>query len=217
MIAWGCKNAMPDFSDLDVSHNSIDVSTFTHFCLAFRDNPAVSFLMLSHHSPYAAKKKPFMLSRPLNDSTAKIVAAIPSKFECKWPSFCGKTLKIPVVSDDAVVPDASPMQVDDAPTEAADMSDKASLDVALPEAQPLKYPDHLAGLTRNERRKHLLPWPQKCTSCGFVWGAGSTTISRCETYRSMCKLHNRPCAERFKTMSVPGETGVVLEGEFTSS
>ena len=47
MIAWGCKNARPDFYDLDVSHNAMNLSTFIHFCAAFRDNQAISFCCVS--------------------------------------------------------------------------------------------------------------------------------------------------------------------------
>ena len=198
MIAWGCKNARPDFSDLDVSHNAMTLSTFTHFCAAFRDNEAISLLRISQHSPYA-KRKPLLLSRPLSGPTTQIIDAIPSDFESHqshWPSFSGFTLKIPVM------PEASPMQVDDAPVELARETVATLKVVSKREARSSKYPDDLAGLSRNERRKHLLPWPQKCAACGFVWAAGSVSISKCETYRSMCKLHNRPCAERSISLSV---------------
>ena len=169
-------------------------STFTHFCAAFRDNEAISLLRISQHWFYA-KRKPLLLSRPLSGPTTQLINAIPSDFESNqshWPSFCGFTLKIPVM------PEASPMQVDDGPVEIAQTSETvaASEVVSKREARSSKYPDDLADLSRNERRKHLLPWPQKCAACGFVWAAGSVSISKCETYRSMCKLHNRPCAER---------------------
>lgn len=183
----------PDFSDLDVSQNAMTLPTFTHFCAAFRDNDAISLLRISQHSPYA-KRKPLLLSRPLSGPTTQIINAIPSDFESKshWPSFCGFTLKIPVM----------PMQVEDAPFEIARETVATPEVVSKREARSSKYPDDLAGLSRNERRKHLLPWPQKCAACGFVWAAGSVSISKCETYRSMCKLHNRPCAERSISLSV---------------
>ena len=51
-------------------------------------------------------------------------------------------------------------------------------------------------LDRNARRKLPLPADVKCRSCGFVWKKNSITISQSETYRSQCKLHNRPCVSR---------------------
>ena len=49
---------------------------------------------------------------------------------------------------------------------------------------------------RNARRKLPLPSDVKCGHCGYLWKRGSITISQCESYRSQCKLHARPCGSR---------------------
>ena len=57
-----------------------------------------------------------------------------------------------------------------------------------PLAQPVR--------DRNARRKLPLPSDVKCGHCGYLWKRGSITISQCESYRSQCKLHARPCGSR---------------------
>ena len=49
---------------------------------------------------------------------------------------------------------------------------------------------------RNERRKLPLPHDTACKACGFVWAKGSVSISRCEAFRSQCKVHKRLCSTR---------------------
>lgn len=53
-------------------------------------------------------------------------------------------------------------------------------------------------LSRNERRRLPLVDDVTCSSCGATWLAGSITLSQCETFRSLCKLHGKTCTNRWQ-------------------
>ena len=67
-----------------------------HLCTAFRDNPAITFLLCD---VCRQKTKLQLLSRPLNRTAIRLIDVMPDEFEYEWPSFCGRMLKIPIAPD----------------------------------------------------------------------------------------------------------------------
>ena len=94
----------------------------------------------------------------------------------------------PLAADSAPLAADSPPLAADSPPLAADLAALAPLVV---HSSALALPKD-----RNARRKLPLPHDTTCHACGHVWRKDTVTISQCETFRSQCKVHNRPCATR---------------------
>ena len=113
-----------------------------------------------------------------------------------WPTTSALKLRIQVPPDDQDEETTTAAATEVAATAVSATAVASTKAVTTTVALPSRYPPHMQHMPRNERRRLKLPFDQECGHCGFVWVKGSVSISQCETYRSMCKLKNRPCKQR---------------------
>lgn len=207
LIAHACLRATEcsKLEWLDISHNSRHTQ-FGLACILYAYHQNKSLLDILVVGGKNVARLPLKLKRMFILERSEQMCASLSRLLLDfkppvWPTLSGMKIHInkPCAEDEVVHPH---MQV--AEDEAVHPHLQAT-DVVQQQATSENgrghaasyYPKHMQHLSRNERRRLKIPFAKRCEACDFVWPEGSVTISQCETYRSLCKLHNKKCSLRF--------------------